>query len=245
MDCGASPAHPQPRAAPEQEKSLVLPPPNGDNDRVIRYLLGRGIHPAVIDHCIKTDLLYESADRHNAVFVRRDRGGVPRYGFLRGTTSQRFARDAEGSDKRYSFCIPAAGPSPALIKTEGAADVLSLATLAYLRDPEGWMGYHYLSGGGTSILPIERYLADFLEISDIYLCNDNDGRGRAMNAKQKVFCEEKGYRVYDAPPPVTLPRGKDYNDVVRLGIPCPSFPPAVTTATPRRMSLSKPCERSI
>ena len=193
MDCGAAPTPAKPRAAPEQEKSLILPPPNGDNDRLIRYLLGRGIHPAVIEHCINAGYLYESCGHHNAVFISRDTDGVPRYGFLRGTTSQRFARDAEGSDKRYSFCIPAARPSPTLIKTEGAIDVLSLATLAYTHDPDGWMGYHYLSGGGASCLSIERYLTEYSNVGEIYLCNDNDPRGRAMTAKQKTLYAKKGY----------------------------------------------------
>jgi len=244
MDCGAAPTQAKPRAAPEQEKTLILPPPNGDNDRVIRYLLGRGIHPAVINHCISAGLLYESYGHRNAVFVCRDRGGVPRYGFLHGTTSQRFVRDAEGSSKRYSFCIPATRPASTLIKTEGAVDVLSLATLAYNNDPDGWTGYHYLSGAGASCLSIERYLTDYPMITNIFLCNDSDSRGRAMTAKQKALYAKKGYKIYDAPPSVNLPHGKDYNDAVRLGIPCPDFPPPVTHDQPSHTKQKPPRDQS-
>ena len=158
------------RAVPtESPKSLILPPPHTDNERVIAYLIDRGIHPAVIDHCIQNKLLYQRRDYSNAVFVRYDKDGVARYGFLRGTGPKRSACDAEGSGKQYSFYLPAAEPSKTLIKAEGAVDVLSLATLAHTHDPNGWTSYHYLSGGASS-LSVERYLADYPEISTIYLC---------------------------------------------------------------------------
>lgn len=150
-------------------KRLILPAPHTDNDRITAYLKKRGIHPTIIEYCIQNNLLYESQKYHNAVFVRYDKGGVPCYGFIRGTGPKRFARDAEGSDKQYSFALPATAPTKTLIKTEGAVDVLSLATLAHAHDPEGWMGYHYLSGGGarpafplSGIWPIIRRLATFI-----------------------------------------------------------------------------------
>ena len=223
----------------EPPKNLILPPPHTDNDRVIAYLKERGIHAAVIDYCIQNKMLYESHDYHNAVFVSYDKDGVARYGFLRGTGQQRFARDAEGSDKRCSFCIPAAVPSKTLIKTEGAVDVLSLATFARAHDPDGWMGYHYLSGGGASSLPIERHLTDYPEISTIYLCNDSDPRGRAMSVKQKEAYTERGYTIYDSPPPLLPASGKDYNDLLRLGRTCPGFPPPVISTSPRRSRRPK------
>lgn len=56
----------------------MLPERNGNNDRVIAYLAGRGISRGIIKYCIRTEKLYESREHHNAVFVGFDRQGVPR-----------------------------------------------------------------------------------------------------------------------------------------------------------------------
>jgi len=57
---------------------FVLPPKNGNNDRVIAYLRGRGIDSDIIKRCIDGENLYEST-RGNCVFVGRDKSGVPRF----------------------------------------------------------------------------------------------------------------------------------------------------------------------
>ena len=66
-------------------RRLILPEKNNTADYVIRYLTGRGIHPAVIRYCLENLLLYESREYHNAVFVGYDERGLPRYAALRGT----------------------------------------------------------------------------------------------------------------------------------------------------------------
>ena len=91
-------AAPRPAPKKEQQRILRLPPKNDSTERVERYLQGRGILPSVITHCIEKEVLYESADYHNAVFVGRDKDGVPRYAALRGTWND-FKLEASGSDK--------------------------------------------------------------------------------------------------------------------------------------------------
>ena len=54
---------------PSEPKKLLLPEKNENNDRIIAYLMGRGIHRDIIGYCIQTGRLYESRDYHNAVFI--------------------------------------------------------------------------------------------------------------------------------------------------------------------------------
>ncbi len=63
------------RPSPRERPAFVLPPPNGDNERIRAYLRGRGIVPGVIDDFINTGLLYEDQEHHNCVFVGRDGAG--------------------------------------------------------------------------------------------------------------------------------------------------------------------------
>lgn len=84
---------------------LRLPRRNDNNTRVIEYLQNRGIAENLINECIRQNILYESADFHNAVFVGRDENGKARFAAMRGTLGA-FKRDADGSDKSYGFCLP-------------------------------------------------------------------------------------------------------------------------------------------
>lgn len=94
---------PPPRGRP----AFVLPPPNGDNERVRAYLRGRGIAPGVIDEFIEAGLLYEDAKYHNCVFVGRDGAGKPVFATKRGTwAGSSFKGDVAGSDKRVAFPVP-------------------------------------------------------------------------------------------------------------------------------------------
>lgn len=57
------------KPAPAELKKLLLPEKNENNDCVIAYLTGRGIHSTLIDYCLDTGRLYESQPYHNAVFI--------------------------------------------------------------------------------------------------------------------------------------------------------------------------------
>ena len=66
----------QPRQSqPKQEKPkvLLLPQANRSTSRVHSHLRSRGIDSDLIDFCIQTGRLYESAPHHNAVFVGLDK----------------------------------------------------------------------------------------------------------------------------------------------------------------------------
>lgn len=197
-------------------KTLLLPEASPTAKRVIRYLTGRGIDRALIDFCIKSGRLYEGLPYHNAVFVGMDRYEKPRYANLRGTGSD-FKGEATGSDKRFSFSIPAISESDTLHLFESAIDLLSYATI---RRGEGmdWQSDHLLSLAGVykpkaelqeSSLPLalKQYLGDHPGIRKIVLRLDNDRTGRmAVNALTEMLSGE--YVVTTCFPPC----GKDYND---------------------------------
>lgn len=115
--------------APKEEKPkhLLLPQAAPDNRAMVDYLKKRGIDPGVIDYCIQTGRLYESRNKghSNVVFVGFDKDGKARFGCLRGIGEGRFHGDLSGSDKHYSFALPACVENPAVHLCESAIDVMS------------------------------------------------------------------------------------------------------------------------
>ena len=112
--------------APKENKvkSLCLPEASRCATHAVNYLAGRGIDHDLLDFCLSTGRLYESQKYHNVVFVGQDRYGKPRYANLRGIGTD-FKGEASGSDKRFSFSIPAAEGSDTLHLFESAIDLLS------------------------------------------------------------------------------------------------------------------------
>ena len=106
------------------EKHLLLPKENRYHTNVFSYLTGRGIDKEIIRFCIETGRIYESAYHHNAVFVGMDQQGEPKYAALRGINTD-FIGEANGSDKNYSFSIPAGKMSDQVHVFESAIDLLS------------------------------------------------------------------------------------------------------------------------
>lgn len=206
------------------EKKLLLPKPNRYQTQVVSYLQRRGIDTDIIKFCLQTGRVYESENYHNAVFVGRDKEGKPRYAALRGIGTD-FIGDANGSDKNYSFCIPADGKSTKVHLFESAIDLLSYATLRKM-DGQDWRADHLLSLAGVyqpakeierSKVPaaLAQFLKEYREIEEVELHLDNDRAGRlASKAIQTVL--PKQYQTRDKPPP----RGKDCNDClcIQLGI---------------------------
>ena len=89
-----------------KEKKLLLPESYRYQEYVTSYLRRRGIDEEIIEFCLKTGRIYESAYHHNAVFVGMDKDRVPRYAALRGIGTA-FIGEASGSDKNYSFSVTA------------------------------------------------------------------------------------------------------------------------------------------
>ncbi|MFC0213315.1 DUF3991 domain-containing protein [Paenibacillus chartarius] len=194
-----------------------LPKPNCTSHRVMAYLRKRGIHRKLIEFCLETGRLYESRRYHNAVFVGFDQEGNPRYAAIRGTTSTRYMGEAAGSDKRYSFSIPASESSTELHLFESAIDLLSYCTLEHLTGRD-WRHAHKLSlagiyrpktNGVDAIPPIAltHYLQCFPQVSRLVLHLDNDEPGRLAAATiQRLL--SPALLISDEPPKVS----KDVNN---------------------------------
>jgi hypothetical protein len=205
-------------------KTFVLPTASLHSTSMLNYLTRRGIDMEILQYCMDAGRLYESHPYHNAVFVGMDENGKTRYAALRGTG---FMGEAEGSDKHYSFGIPAERDSNALHLFESPIDLLSYATLVKLHGKE-WRREYLLSLSGVyqpkenaeeTTIPaaLERFLANTPDIREIALRFDNDKTGRlAVQTIQATLPDR--YEIVYKPPPSGC---KDYNDYLcdRLGLP--------------------------
>lgn len=201
----------------ETERSFVLPKAAASNEIATGYLMRRGIAPEVIDHCVKSGLLYESKRGHNVVFVGCDECGMPRYAGLRSTGSNTFKVDVEGSEKAFAFRL-VNKDSTELHVFEGPIDLLSYATLMQLENKD-WQNTNLLSLAGVfgnakqrtdAKLPaaLTQFLHDHPQVKTIHLHLDRDAAGRNAAELLLSLLSEK-YTVINAPPPSG---SKDIND---------------------------------
>ena len=198
-----------------EPKELELPKYNTDICEVRRYLKGRGISDTVIDFCHENKMLYEDAKYHNCVFLGYD-GNTPKYGAVRSTNSD-FKRDLTGSDKRFSFFIPAESDTGTVHLFESAIDLLSYASLE-IRIKRNWRRDDLLSLAGVYKtdkkqdipLALRTYLERHTGTKAVYLHLDNDEVGR-MATKQITEALSSQYTVIDQPPQ----SGKDFNDYLK------------------------------
>ncbi|MDR1669824.1 MAG: DUF3991 and toprim domain-containing protein [Oscillospiraceae bacterium] len=209
-----------PHNPPPPKKYIFHPPaPVRYPTRVISYLQRRGICPEILRRAMELGILYESryynpnSDYHNAavcVFAGKDESGKVVFAALCGIDTN-LKIDKAGSDKRFSFHIPAKNPdSRHLAVFESPIDALSHATLQY-RNGWQWNGYR-LSLGGTSPVALTAFLERNPQITRVVLHLDNDTAGLTAARKIKAQLTEKNRRLRVS---VNPPRcGKDYNDVL-------------------------------
>lgn len=204
----------------EKANKLVLPKKNYNNDKVINYLIKRGIDEEIIYHCIDNELIYEQKENHNVVFIGVDDNKIPRYAGIRSTGEKRFMQDAYGSDKTYSFRLESQNINSKIHLFESAIDLLSYATLMKLSNKE-WYNENLISLAGiyqpskdltNSKVPmaVENYLKRNKNIKEIIIHFDTDMAGKnAAKALQNVL--NKNYDIKIIHPPI----GKDFNDFLR------------------------------
>ena len=176
------------RSKQEEPKHLEIPPAHKDMRRLFAYLCQtRGIAPEVVSAFARKDLLYESANHHNAVFVGRDEQGEIRHLHARGTlTGSHFRQTLPGSEKEYSFHWP--GTSGKLYAFEAPVDMLSYISL----HPEGWQNHSYVALCGVSAAPIHNLLETQPQIEEVTLCLDNDEAGHKA-ARRIEFPSQKDW----------------------------------------------------
>lgn len=221
-------------ASPKEQKpkALLLPEPYPHTDEVECYLLRRGIDPALLQTCITDGRIYESRNEPepgkvyiNAVFVGFDAQGQKKYAALRGISGD-FKGEATGSDKHYSFALPALTTSDSVHLFESAVDLLSYATLMKMSGKD-YSTENLLSLAGVyqpqkdiskSKVPaaLTRFLEDNPQVKKVLLHLDNDYAGR-MATKAIMTVLPKEYEATDRPPPAC----KDINAYLcrKLGLP--------------------------
>ena len=131
-----------------QNVRLILPKKSTTTDKVMSYLIGRGIDKDIISECIDNRLIYEDLPNHNVVFVGYDKNKVPRYAGVRATNNSRYMKDAYGSHKAFSFKLDSLEKSDTVHLFESAIDLLSYATLNKLENKE-WYNDNLLSLAGV------------------------------------------------------------------------------------------------
>ena len=225
----ASPPVLLPASKVNQPKTLLLPALSPNCSQVLAYLAGRGIHPGILNECIRRKLLFETRQYHNAMFVGYDQAGRIRYAALRGITGN-YKGEATGSDKRYSFSIVENPNATSVHLFESAIDLLSYATLLKMK---GQWGIPVNSNGFAATrrqeallslagvfqtkradvipLALNRFLEEYPSIQTVHLHLDNDAVGR--NAARNILNGLKDrYTVLDEPPPY----GKDVNEMLQM-----------------------------
>jgi len=217
--CDLSGYIPNPEAytpKPPPKPHFILPPKNGNTDRVMEYLTARGIHAGLLQSCINTGRLYEDK-RNNCVFVGHDNKNEPCFAFVRSSDpNSTFMHEVSGSNKMYSFSLPPKKDSTVLNVFESAIDALSFVSLELISASQ-WKADHYLSLCGVyqprkeiseTPLPIAlaRYLHDNIQIEQINLCFDKDRAGE-LAAQTIMHLIGHKYDVHYTPPD----HGKDYN----------------------------------
>ena len=174
--------------------------------RVFAYLTKqRKITPGIVSYFAKSNLLYEDAEYHNAVFVGMDEHATPRHAHKRSTNSsgKAFRQNIEGSDPKYSFHY--IGKSEFLFVFEAPIDLLSYLSL----HPDSWTQHSYVACCGVSSLPVLELLKLHPRITTVYLCLDNDSAGNAASKRMMEFLVEQGISVARLSPAL-----KDWNDVL-------------------------------
>jgi len=169
------------------DKEFILPEANNTYKRVFAYLNQiRCISPEVITQMMHEKKLYESKDKHNAVFIAYDKSGNAKHAFLRSTISDKVWRgDTSGSDKTYGFSV--VGQNNTLIVFEAPIDLLSYMTLRSNNKS------HLLALGMLSIEPIIKYIEEHPNITNISFALDVDEPGIDATRHFASVLKQQGY----------------------------------------------------
>lgn len=209
--------------------------------RVFAYLCQtRGIDPEIVSAFARAHLLYESADKHNAVFVGKDEQVRVKHIHMRGTlTDQSFRQTLGGSEKAYSFHHTGRGRT--LYVFEAPIDMLSYISLIHKAGdfsaesgkvkytagaqyvstnselctlhPENWQNNSYVALCGVGSAPIQRYLETVPQLEEVTLCLDNDEAGH--KAAQRIARELLD--EWEVEVSAHFPDHKDWNEELLAG----------------------------
>lgn len=197
-------------------KKFLLPKRNNTMHRVYAYLLQqRSIDREVLNAFVREQMIYESAEHHNAVFVGYDQDGVARHAHKRGTNSQSsYKGNQDGSRPEFSFhwC----GRSKTLYLFEAPIDLLSFISL----NKTNWQDHSYAAACGVSDHVLWQMMKENPNLNHVFLCLDNDEAGQAAN--QRIAAKLNTHSISNK---VLIPTRKDWNEDIlhsREGL-CPTL----------------------
>lgn len=187
---------------------FTLPPRYDRMSRVFSYLLlTRGIDKDVLYEFVRKEMLYESADFHNAVFVGYDSSGKPRHPHKRGTvTSNPYKGNVAGSQPEYSFHFN--GTSEKLFLFEAPIDMLSYISM----HKENWKSHSYAASCSVSDRVLFQCLQDNPNIKNVFLCFDNDEAGQTAN--KRIAEKLNSMNIQNE---ILIPTHKDWNEDILNG----------------------------
>ncbi len=187
----------------KEKQPFKLPKSYRNMDRVKNYLYYvRGIDEDIIEIFADENMIYESADYHNAVFVGFDKNGIPRHankrGIGRGST---FKGNAESSMDEFAFHRIGKGKS--LYLFEAPIDMLSFISM----HKENWKNHSYAASCSVSDRVLFQCLKDYPYIEKVYLCLDSDepGQTAANRISTKLF-------ALGIESEILIPIHKDWNE---------------------------------
>lgn len=191
----------------KEKKPFELPKPYRNMDRVKNYLhYVRGIDEDIIETFANENMIYESADYHNAVFVGYDRNGVPRHAHKRGTgQTSTFKGNVDSCIPEYSFHWN--GTSNKIYLFEAPIDMLSFISM----HKENWKNHSYAASCSVSDRVLFQCLNDYPHIEKVYLCLDSDepGQTAADRISTKLF-------ALGIESEILVPIHKDWNEDLLL-----------------------------
>lgn len=187
----------------KEAKSFELPKPYHNMNRVKSYLHNiRGIDEDVIRVFADKNMIYESADYHNSVFVGFDKNSNPQHASKRGIgLRSTYKANAQNSNPEYSFHW--IGKDKFLYLFEAPIDMLSFISM----HKENWKNQNYAASCSVSDRVLFQCLKDYPYIENVYICFDNDepGQAAADRISTKLFAlglESK----------ILIPTHKDWNE---------------------------------
>ena len=191
----------------KEHNPFELPPRNDRMSRVFSYLLlTRGIDKDVLYEFVRKEMLYESADFHNAVFVGYDSSGKPRHAHKRGTvTSNPYKGNVAGSQPEFSFHFN--GTSKKIFLFEAPIDMLSYISM----HKENWKEHSYAASCSVSDRVLFQCLKDNPNIKNVFLCFDNDEAGQTAN--KRIANKLNKMNIQNE---ILVPNLKDWNEDLTL-----------------------------
>ena len=184
---------------------FILPEKNKTYKHIFAYLIKtRGIEKEVVYDIVKKGKVYENKYK-SCVFVGYDKKGEARYANVRSTNTsgKSFRCDVKNSDKAYPFCVE--GDGDTLCVFESPIDLMSYLTLLKKYKVKDFNN-PCISLGGVAIKPLDYYLQEHPNISNIMLCLDNDEAGH-FSCQQIRDKHRDKYKILRH-----LPKGKDFNE---------------------------------